>query len=295
MIDKRIFYCWFGKNPLSELNRKCIESWKKYCPDYEIVKIDETNFDYTKDEFANKMYEQKNWAFVSDVARMNALMKESGFYLDTDMELFKPLDELRGEPAIVAQCGFGLFGNGILGRGEHIPLIYEKMSQKAEIGEALYERMNRLVYSTYNTHGGDIERYKDITLLGDGYVNINDDSKKLESTFARHHNECTWAKSWKGGFEMYSDLVPVRICTPKGRNKRQELETYNGKTPKGTLRITKDKATFKDLEICNLLNNINIHVVKMSDTLLISDLFNKQNKYECFQDNQNNCTVYVKK
>ena len=94
MIPKIIHYCWFGGNPLPELAKKCIESWKKYCPDYEIKRWDENNFDVNCCDYVREAYEAKKWAFVSDVVRLYALVNYGGIYMDTDVEVLKPLDEL---------------------------------------------------------------------------------------------------------------------------------------------------------------------------------------------------------
>lgn len=94
IIQKKIHYCWFGGNPLPELAEKCIESWKKYCPDYEIIEWNENNFDVTCCDYAREAYEAKKWAFVSDYARFKILYENGGVYLDTDVELLKPLDDL---------------------------------------------------------------------------------------------------------------------------------------------------------------------------------------------------------
>ena len=93
MIPKKIHYCWFGGNPLPELAQKCIASWKKYCPDYEIVEWNENNFDVNCNQYCAEAYANKKWAFVSDVARLYALVTEGGIYMDTDVEVLKPLDE----------------------------------------------------------------------------------------------------------------------------------------------------------------------------------------------------------
>jgi len=93
-IPKVIHYCWFGGNPLTEMSIKCIESWKKYCPDYEIIEWNENNFDININAYTKEAYENKKWAFVSDVARLYALVNVGGIYMDTDVELTKPLDGL---------------------------------------------------------------------------------------------------------------------------------------------------------------------------------------------------------
>lgn len=94
MIPKRIHYCWFGGNPLPELAQKCIASWKKYCPDYEIIEWNEENFDVNCNDYVREAYDAKKWAFVSDFVRLYALVNEGGIYMDTDVEVIKPLDEL---------------------------------------------------------------------------------------------------------------------------------------------------------------------------------------------------------
>ncbi len=94
MIPKKIHYCWFGGNPLPELAQKCIASWKKFCPDYEIIEWNETNYDITKNNYMHQAYENKKWAFVSDYARLDIIYTQGGIYLDTDVELIKPIDDL---------------------------------------------------------------------------------------------------------------------------------------------------------------------------------------------------------
>ena len=91
-IPKTIHYCWFGGADLPEEVVKCIESWKRFCPDYEIVRWDESNYDYHQYQFAKEAYAQKKWAFVSDVARLDIVYNYGGIYLDTDVELLASLD-----------------------------------------------------------------------------------------------------------------------------------------------------------------------------------------------------------
>ena len=94
MIPKVIHYCWFGRNPLPPLAVKCIESWKKYLPDYEIKEWNEDNFDVYTNQYTTEAYQAKKYAYVSDYARFWALYNEGGVYFDIDVEVIKPLDDL---------------------------------------------------------------------------------------------------------------------------------------------------------------------------------------------------------
>lgn len=93
-IPKVINYCWFGGTKKTKLIEKCIKSWKKYCPDYEIVEWNETNFDININKYVKEAYDNKKWAFVSDFARLYVIYQNGGVYLDTDVELIKGLDDL---------------------------------------------------------------------------------------------------------------------------------------------------------------------------------------------------------
>ena len=94
MIPKVIHYCWFGRNPLPPLAIKCIESWKKFFPDYEIKEWNEDNFDVNMIPYIKEAYEVKKYAFVSDFARFWILYKYGGLYFDTDVEVIKPMDDI---------------------------------------------------------------------------------------------------------------------------------------------------------------------------------------------------------
>lgn len=94
MIPKVIHYCWFGGNELPPLARKCIESWKKYCPDFKIIEWNEQNYDCTKIPYMREAYETKKWAFVSDYARLDIIYQNGGVYLDVDVEVIRNFDEM---------------------------------------------------------------------------------------------------------------------------------------------------------------------------------------------------------
>ena len=93
-IPKIIHYCWFGKNEKPDIVKKCIDSWKKILNEYEIIEWNEKNFKIDSNKFVKQAYDSKKFAFVSDYVRVYALYNYGGIYLDTDVELLRPLDEL---------------------------------------------------------------------------------------------------------------------------------------------------------------------------------------------------------
>lgn len=116
MIPKIIHYCWFGGNPLPEKDQKCIESWKKFCPDYKIIEWNESNYDLNKNAYMAAAYKEKKWGFVPDYARFDIIYNKGGFYLDTDVELVKPLNELISNQAYMGFEG-KVWVNGGIGFG----------------------------------------------------------------------------------------------------------------------------------------------------------------------------------
>ena len=111
-VPKIIHYCWFGTGKMPPLAEKCIKSWRKHCPDYEIICWNEENFDFCQNRYAKEAYDAKKWAFVSDYARLKILFEHGGIYLDTDVELIKPLDPL------IQSSGFmGFDDNGLISTG----------------------------------------------------------------------------------------------------------------------------------------------------------------------------------
>lgn len=108
MIPKIIHYFWFGKNSIPMEHQKYMESWKKYCPDYEIRLWNENNYDIHKNQYMEQAYRVGKYGFVPDYARLDIIYQYGGFYLDTDVELLKSLDGLRDYPAVM---GFERYEN----------------------------------------------------------------------------------------------------------------------------------------------------------------------------------------
>lgn len=125
-MAKIIHYCWFGDKPLPSLAKKCIRSWKKYFPGYEIMCWSEKNFDINSTKFSRDAYENKKWAFVSDVARIYALKEYGGIYMDTDMMVTKDVSGILKSEFFVGWESELNVAVGVLGvKSSHHPVIEE--------------------------------------------------------------------------------------------------------------------------------------------------------------------------
>lgn len=122
-IPKKIHYCWFGKNEIPSRYREWMKSWKKYCPDYEIIEWNEDNYDVTKNNYMREAYESGKWGFVPDYARLDIIYEHGGVYLDTDVELVRSLDPLMHQDGFIGfqETGVNL-GLGF-GAVPHNPVI----------------------------------------------------------------------------------------------------------------------------------------------------------------------------
>ena len=134
MIPKTIHYCWFGRNPKPELAEKCIRSWKKYCPDYKIIEWNEDNFDISAAPlYVRQAYEAKKWAFVTDYVRLWAMYTYGGIYMDTDVQVIKPLDRFLQYEALSGFEAETQIPTGLMACREGFPLFGEFLHEYDEI------------------------------------------------------------------------------------------------------------------------------------------------------------------
>lgn len=125
-IPKVIHYCWFGGKPKPRLAEKCLKSWKKYCPDYEIVEWNEDNFDLSAaPNYVQQAMAAGHWAFVTDYVRLCALTQQGGVYMDTDVELVKSLDPYLRHQAFAGFESLKGIQTGLLACEKDFPLFLE--------------------------------------------------------------------------------------------------------------------------------------------------------------------------
>ena len=129
MIPKVIHYCWFGRGKMPELATKCIESWKKYCPDYIIKEWNEDNFNINAYPYVREAYDSRKFAFVTDVVRLYALYYEGGVYMDTDVEVLKPLDELLKYKGVSGFESSTQIPTGLMASEKGLPIFKELLDE----------------------------------------------------------------------------------------------------------------------------------------------------------------------
>lgn len=112
VIPRTIHYCWFGRKEMPSALKDCIRSWERFCPDYEIVRWDETNYDIGKYLYTEQAFRHGRWAFVSDVARLDILYRQGGIYLDTDVELVRGMDDLLCQQGFCSVEKWGIVNTG---------------------------------------------------------------------------------------------------------------------------------------------------------------------------------------
>ncbi len=113
-IPKVIHYTWFSGEPIPSSLQACMESWKKYCPDYELVEWNSQNYDLTVNDYVREAVACKRWGFAGDYVRLDVMYRYGGIYLDLDVELIRSIDELLYNNAY---CGYETYGNINLGSG----------------------------------------------------------------------------------------------------------------------------------------------------------------------------------
>ncbi|WP_214744395.1 glycosyltransferase family 32 protein [Exiguobacterium sp. s189] len=208
MIDKKIHYCWFGKGTLPPLAQKCIASWKKNCPDYEIIEWNEDNFDINSIPYVKEAYKAGKYAFVSDYVRLYVLYNEGGIYMDTDVEVIKPLDQFLTHSAFTGMESDEYCVTGIIGSVKEHPWIksllqtYSDKKFKLENGQfdistntELITRITTIEYNWLNENRkqilkNDLSIYPFETFCAKdwrtGLVKSNDE------TFTIHHFSGSW-------------------------------------------------------------------------------------------------------
>lgn len=202
MIPKIIHYCWFGGNPLPEDAQKCIASWKKYLPGYEIKEWNESNFDVNCCPYVREAYQAKKYAFVSDYARFEVLYREGGLYFDTDVEVIRNMDH------IVAAGNFMAFEKSLATKSQEegfapgLGLLHELLEFYQTKEHFVVEDGTVVDYTTalLRKHGlveeHRLQQVAGVTIYPVDYFCPMDSTTGIitltDNTVSIHHYSCSW-------------------------------------------------------------------------------------------------------
>lgn len=233
-IPKIIHYCWFGNNTKSKTILKCIESWRIYAPDYEIIEWNEKNFEVNKYEYARQAYLEKKYAFVSDVARFDVLYNYGGIYLDTDVELLKPIDFIRNSNIFMGYSQNGLVASGLIMGSKKGEKILKDIINYYETNSFLLSN-GRPNMTTVVTIVSEILEKKGVILDGtfsekegvvlypaeyfDPFDYENNELKITDKTISIHH----YAASWKSEKDMKIFRIGIVIKKIVGKNMYKKI------------------------------------------------------------------------
>ena len=207
MIPKIIHYCWVGNCPKPKSVLYCIESWRKFCPDYRIIEWNESNYDFSKNKYMRQAYEAKKWGFVPDYARLDIVYQYGGIYLDTDVEVFKSFDDVLDNESFWGFEQKNYVATSTIGSCKHNSLI--KMFLDAYNGrqflkdDGTYDDLTNVAIITEILEGIGLKvngKYQKIDGYGTFYPQtyfspydyINCRYFISENTYAMHHFHKSW-------------------------------------------------------------------------------------------------------
>lgn len=229
MIPKIIHYCWFGGKPLSEMAQKCIESWKKYCPDYEIVRWDETNFDLHYNNYVWEAYQAKKWAFITDVVRLFAMVHYGGIYMDTDVEVLKPLDDLLQYQAVSGFESEKYVPTGLMASEKDFPLFEELLHDYNDahfiLPDGTFDTTTNVTRITQRclqsgfVPNNQMQTIEGFTLFPNDYFCPKDYATRVirltENTYTIHHFDGSWQtdeKRYVSALKQQHPWIPLGIA-----------------------------------------------------------------------------------
>jgi mannosyltransferase OCH1-like enzyme len=205
MIEKNIHYCWFGDSELSELNIRCLESWHKYMPEYKILKWSNSDLDLS-DPLEKHLFDKKLWAFLSDYVRLKKLYAYGGIYFDVDIEVVKPLHDLRNFDCFIGQELPGRLNTAVLGaskNAEYVGACIKKMKDRFDSNKSflIAPELSTLVYnegfeSSDSVKLMPVESFYPYNPYDEESLGFLMYSDIKEQTYCIHH----WGKSWNESF-----------------------------------------------------------------------------------------------
>ncbi len=242
MIPKIIHYCWFGGNPLPALAVECIASWKKFLPEYEIIEWNENNFPLHEFPFAQQALENRKFAFISDVCRLYALREMGGVYMDTDVEVLRPLDDFLHLAAfsgfenddfvptgIMASEKGGAWVRELLAYYDNRPFVNAGGSLETTSNTVIITEMMKPKGFVMNNQFQEIPGY--VTFYPNDYFcpksYVTGNIELTQNSYCIHH----FAKSWVPMKDKWRNVLKLKIMGFLGAGRVQRMLQLVKRTP----------------------------------------------------------------
>ncbi|MCI8844370.1 MAG: hypothetical protein HFF08_09700 [Oscillospiraceae bacterium] len=215
LIPKKIHYCWFSGRPIPDSLKRCMDTWPQFCPDYEIIRWDESNYDVKQNLYMKQAYDRECWSFVSDAARLDILYQHGGIYLDTDVELVRNFDELLFQLGFCGMEKWGVINTGVCGAQKGNPAIKAMLDFRENCvflrSDGSENRLSSGFYDTVPLLKNGMRASLETQRIFDGAMTIcapdffqpfdyvSGETHITENTFSIHHFSGTWLGSEAAG------------------------------------------------------------------------------------------------
>lgn len=233
MIPKVIHYCWFGHNPMPKMLQKCMKSWSKYCAGYKVIEWNEDNVDLSlMPKYVQDAYDAKKWAFVTDYVRLWVIYTHGGIYLDTDVELIRPINDLLTHKGFFAfeSNDFKTVATGLgFGAEKGLDILADLMKSYETLKFTTPDNKDEFLPNTwinwpvFEEHG--VKKTDSIQIIDDGVViypgeyfdpmdgYLREKINVTPNTYSIHHYSMTWENNHEKKIKQikrYNSIVKIK-------------------------------------------------------------------------------------
>lgn len=225
MIPKKIHYCWFGRGEKPKLAQKCIASWRKFMPDYEIIEWNEDNFDVNCNAYTKMCYEEKKYAFLTDYLRLVIIAEQGGIYFDTDVEAVRSFDDLLENPAFAGFENDTHIATGLgFGAEPHNPVIQQMLKEYDQLLDGQHGTIGCPILNTEAMLkfglmlNGEKQNLGQIIAYPEDYFNPMDSATGVITRTPNTHSIHRYSMSWLPKNKIIRSKITQRFHRVFGTN-----------------------------------------------------------------------------
>lgn len=250
MIPKKIHYCWFGHGEMNKKAKMCIASWKKHCPDYELIEWNEDNYDVYQNAYTSYLYNEKKYAFLSDYVRLQKIYEEGGIYFDVDVEVVKSFDDLLNEKAFFGFETDQYVNTGVgFGAEKGNPAVFALLKEYDPYLDGQHGYKGCPILNTIGLEkmglkrNGKMQKFDSYTVFPWDYFNPYDDPTGVLNQTKNTHSIHWYAKSWMPVRKRVRSTVMKPVHRLLGK------DVFRKPYTKAVYNLVKLKARWKNIEV----------------------------------------------